>query len=245
MSFSSSSPAIIQSEDISFINSSTAAAIDEFLMQSPGYSIDQLMELAGLAVATASHQFIDNYQSTEKREDSCFSSNILVLCGPGNNGGDALVAARHLKQFGYNPIILYPKQGKGILFQNLVKQCNDLDIPFLNTTSTSNLSEIFENADFVIDGLFGFSFSGPPREPYSTLIALMKDTAKPVISIDIPSGWSVDEGDIYSTGFIPKAVISLTAPKQCMETFQGRHYLGGRYIVYFLHFIDLFIVRYF
>lgn len=45
--------------------------------------------------------------------------NILVVCGPGNNGGDGLVAARHLAQYGYNPSIYYPKEGKNELYQVL------------------------------------------------------------------------------------------------------------------------------
>lgn len=47
-------------------------------------------------------------------------NNILVVCGPGNNGGDGLVAARHLAQYGYNPSIYYPKEGKNELYQVLL-----------------------------------------------------------------------------------------------------------------------------
>ena len=64
------------------------------------FSLPQLMELAGLSVAQATHDFWRMKQS--KR--------ILVVCGPGNNGGDGIVAARHLQMFGYECSILYPKQ---------------------------------------------------------------------------------------------------------------------------------------
>lgn len=50
----------------------------------------------------------------------------ICITGPGNNGGDGLVAARHLKHFGYTPIVLYPKRSKGVIFENLVRQCQDL-----------------------------------------------------------------------------------------------------------------------
>ena len=57
-----------------------------------GFSVDQLMELAGLSVASAvqSEYAVDAF------------NRILVAAGPGNNGGDGLVAARHLHHFGYN-----------------------------------------------------------------------------------------------------------------------------------------------
>lgn len=65
------------------------------------FSIDQLMELAGLACAqTLAAVYPKN---THPR--------VLVCCGPGNQGGDGLVAARHLGLFGYKPTIFMPKKG--------------------------------------------------------------------------------------------------------------------------------------
>ncbi len=68
-----------------------AISLDEELMGPLGFSVDQLMELAGLSVASA--VLAEFPPSTHRR--------VLVIAGPGNNGGDGLVAARHLYHFGY------------------------------------------------------------------------------------------------------------------------------------------------
>ena len=71
---------------ISFLNAKDASAVDAELMGTLAFSIDQLMELAGLAVAQA----VEKVFATEGK-----SPKVLVLCGPQNNGGDGLVAARY------------------------------------------------------------------------------------------------------------------------------------------------------
>lgn len=95
------------------LDSETAKNIDKELMGEFSFSIDQLMELAGLSVAQAIFE--------------CYpGGSVLVVCGPGNNGGDGLVAARHLSLFGCSVTIVYPKPGKSELF--MVQTISWLDI---------------------------------------------------------------------------------------------------------------------
>ncbi|KAI9199723.1 YjeF N-terminal domain-containing protein [Polychytrium aggregatum] len=203
---------------IKLLSQKIAQQIDLDLMNPAlgGFSIDQLMELAGLSVAEAIHKVYDI--QTHRR--------VLVVAGPGNNGGDGLVAARHLRHFGYRPSIYYPKQPQKPLFMNLVTQCRNLDIPFVDDFPT----EIRQH-DLLVDGIFGFSFSGEIREPFASIIRTIKSASLPVASIDIPSGWDVENGNIGGDGLEPELLISLTAPKLCARHFKGKHhYLGGRFI---------------
>ncbi|XP_038827767.1 NAD(P)H-hydrate epimerase isoform X3 [Salvelinus namaycush] len=152
---------------------------------------------------------------------------LLVICGPGNNGGDGLVCARHLKLFGYAPTILYPKRPNKLLFQGLTTQCEKMDIPFL--TEMPEAMVVDKAYNLVIDAIFGFSFKGAVREPFGSILDVLKKTTVPIVSIDIPSGWDVEQGS--TDGLQPDMLISLTAPKKSAKHFCGRyHYLGGRFV---------------
>ncbi|KAJ1336068.1 NAD(P)H-hydrate epimerase [Microdochium nivale] len=194
---------------------------------------------------------------------------ILVACGPGNNGGDGLVAARHLFHYGYEPSIYYPKQGSNELYQpilvlrpsteapkilsilipssmtfvckwlrlallttalmqRLSKQLRDLEIPFVD-----DFLEAEQSADHIVDAIFGFSFSGEVREPFPAVIKALEETRRPVTSVDAPSSWSIESGPPGSgvgSKFMPDFLISLTAPKPLVKHFQGRHFIGGRFV---------------
>lgn len=204
------------------LNQRSAQALDIELMQVPGFTIDQLMELAGLAVAC----------SIAAAYPVSSFGRVLTVAGPGNNGGDALVAARHLKHFGYAPVVLYPKKSKKQLFLNMVTECEQLEIPFVEAFPGATEKEF----DLILDGIFGFSFDpkGGVRAPFdsilSSLVALQ--TKIPVASIDIPSGWHVEDGHMNKENMLhPDMLISLTAPKLCARHFTGKHhYLGGRFL---------------
>ena len=198
-----------------------ATAIDQELFNDYGFSVDQLMELAGQACA---HAIFKAHPPQE-------SKMTLVVCGPGNNGGDGLVCARHLNVLNpkFNPVIFYPKPNKKDLFLNLVKQCKKMEIPFIN--DMPSLDDLNKNYSVIVDGLFGFSYVGPPRSNIKPILEVMAKTDVPVACIDIPSGWHVEDGDVDNIGLQPHTLISLTGPKLCSKHFKGqRHFLGGRFV---------------
>ncbi|KAF2680513.1 apolipo protein A-I binding protein-like protein [Lentithecium fluviatile CBS 122367] len=200
------------------LSAKNAAVLDQELMTAGAFSIDQLMELAGLSVSQALYRL----QPLSK------GMRILVACGPGNNGGDGLVAARHLWHYGYQPTVYYPKQPKNELYQRLRKQLEDLKVPFTNDFPTA-----LQSTDHIIDAIFGFSFSGEVREPFPSVIEALRDTKIPVLAVDAPSSWNIEEGppsEGPGKGFMPDALISLTAPKPLVKWYTGRHFLGGRFL---------------
>jgi NAD(P)H-hydrate epimerase len=91
--------------------------------------------------------------------------------------------------------------------------------------------DIVDKSDIILDALFGFSFKGEVRDPYKDIINIFDRTTKPIVSVDIPSGWDVETGPTEHVKFQPDILVSLTAPKQCLNRFKGkRHFLGGRFV---------------
>ena len=209
------------SSGMRLLSQEEAQAIDQELFDGYGFSVDQLMELAGQACA---HAIFKAHPPQEGKS-------ALVVCGPGNNGGDGLVCARHLHVLNpkFNPVIFYPKPNKKDLFQNLVRQCRKMNIQFVEDMPSQE--DLKKDYSLVIDGLFGFSYVGPPRPSIMPILEAMANTEVPVASIDIPSGWHVEDGDVDNLRFQPHTLISLTAPKMCAKHFTGqKHFLGGRFV---------------
>ncbi|KAA0163762.1 hypothetical protein FNF31_02616 [Cafeteria roenbergensis] len=229
------------SSGLSLLRADDAASVDAELMSSPGFSVDQLMELAGLAVATAVHK---EFEGLAAERGGCLR--VLVLCGPGNNGGDGLVAARHLAHFGHKPAVVYPRMGSSDeakrLFGNLLRQLEDLDVPVVRDATPYSADVIRSSADVVVDALFGFSFKPPAREPFASLLAAVAEAASPaeadgecvrLASVDVPSGWEVNDGPQEgSPALSPHCVVSLTAPKPFARRLGAAtaHWLGGRFV---------------
>lgn len=158
----------------------------------------------------------------QKQKNRGIGINGLVI------GGDGLVAARHLKLWGYNPSIYYPKPSSKPLFQGLETQLKNLDIEFI-----SSLNSI-SNYQLIIDSIFGFSFKpeGGIREPFKQVIETVNETSIPILSVDIPSGWDVDDGFVEGGLREPDVLVSLTAPKPVANHLKDttQHYVGGRFV---------------
>lgn len=149
------------------------------------------------------------------------------------------MAARHLVLFGYEVGVVYPKRSKKEdHYADLVQQCEDVGLDILNEIPPESADGRY---DVIVDAIFGFSFKGEPREPFKTALRQISEAqgkgavdsnreGTVILSVDVPSGWNVDLGDTMGTGFKPDVLISLTSPKLCSRSFEGRHFVGGRFL---------------
>lgn len=158
---------------MNYLNQVEATNIDVELFTTYKYSVDQLMELAGLSCA---HAISKCYPL------SINSKRILVCCGPGNNGGDGLVAARHLAILGHHCDIYYPKRTEKDLYQNLVVQCQSFGgaIRFIANCPSSDAVTTSGEYRLIVDALFGFSFRPPVRESFLPIMKILTDSTVPI-----------------------------------------------------------------
>jgi len=122
-------------------------------------------------------------------------------------------------------------QHKKPIFEGLQKQLKNLHIKFDNE---SKFEDLAKDTDLIVDALFGFSFKPPVREPFDEAIKVMESGVKPVLAVDTPSSWHVEDGpqnEGIGSKYMPDYLISLTAAKPNVGHFKGKkHFIGGRFL---------------
>ncbi|MDR5584128.1 NAD(P)H-hydrate epimerase [Paenibacillus larvae] len=175
-----------------------------------------LMENAGRAVAA---------EVAEQARRS--GQRWLVLAGKGNNGGDGLVAARHMTEAGLDVGLVYavPKerlQGDALIQRNIVDQLGLPEIPL----ATLLQEKAGGKWDGVVDALLGTGTIGNPKEPYASLIKWVKQSGLPVVSVDVPSGVNVDSGAVYTPCIKADVTVTFACKKRGLLQFPAASYAG-------------------
>ncbi len=166
----------------------------------------ELMERAGYAVARTTMELL-------RRKDA---RSVLLLAGKGHNGGDAIVAARHLAGAGCQPALVLlcrrnELQGETLQhFQKLVNAVRVLELPTLDQFAEM-VGEI--QPAVVVDGLLGTGLKGEVREPYATAIKVINGLHRPVVAIDIPSGLDSDTGEVRGVCVRADTTVTMGLPK--------------------------------
>ena len=105
-----------------------------------------------------------------------------VLCGPGNNGGDGFVAARHLRQRGFD-VRVFLIGDRAALKGDAAEMARRWPIPIRPATA-----DPLQSMNLVIDAIFGAGLSRAPEGEVAELITEVNDSGLPVLAVDVPSG---------------------------------------------------------
>ena len=187
-----------------------------------GLELGWLMENAGKAVAEVARKELGKVSGKK----------ILVLAGKGNNGGDALVAARFLHNWGAkvshvtasHPDELAPltKEHNGTLRSMYVMP--------LYQTDSFKIEPLLKQADLVIDGLLGYNLHGDPEGFYAQLIDLVNGSGKKVLAVDNPSGLDLDTGEARKPCIKADITVTFTLPKKGLFLGEGKKLAGKIYL---------------
>ena len=171
-----------------------------------------LMEHAGVAV-------VDVVRSLVRPEEGA----VVIVCGSGNNGGDGLVAARHLANKGY-PVAVYlakaPEQFKGDALSNL-KMLRHFPVLI------KEFSEFpVDTVSIVIDALLGTGTKGEITGTCREAIDCLNRCGKPIIAVDIPSGIDADTGEILGAAVKASLTVTMALPKKGMLAPAAKDHCG-------------------
>lgn len=176
-----------------------------------------LMEKAGLAAATLARELTDD------------GLPILILVGPGNNGGDALVAARHLKAAWFAVDIVFTGDAQ--------KLPPDAAAAYAAWTACGGetLREIppAGNYGLVIDGLFGIGLARDLDDRHAVLVDTVNAMDAPILALDVPSGLCADTGRVLGTAVAADHTLTFIGIKPGLCTLDGPDHVG------MLHATDL------
>lgn len=183
-----------------------------------GTSEAQLMEEAGLAVAQECWMLLGSLEGRR----------IAVLAGPGNNGGDGLVAARHLSEWGAEVVVFAPL---GRAADDNLQQLQERDVAIIESPPAE--AQFLGDADLVIDALLGIGHSrsidagSALGESLAALAAARRRSPAPrVVAVDLPSGLDADTGEVDPLSVEPDVTVTFGLPKVGMYQAPGSGIVG-------------------
>lgn len=177
-----------------------------------------LMEEAGWGVARAARTLLGG---TAGRR-------IVAVCGKGNNGGDGLVAARHLARLGagVTVVLCEPPAAGGAPAANL-----ELFRPLGRVCSLQQAAREIERADLVVDAVLGVGLRRAPEGAAAVGIAAIAAARPPVVSVDVPSGVDADTGAVPGIAVTAAVTVTLGGLKPGLLFHPGRA-RAGRVVVH-------------
>lgn len=188
-----------------------------------------LMQRAGQASAEAASMILHRQTGQEADAKIIFDANILVIAGPGNNGGDACDAASRLAESGLQVTVLLlaaPQAEHSAEARQALVRLNQSGAHLENFSA---LPAIIQSPwDLVIDGLFGIGLTRPISGIFQSVVEAINAFSCPVLALDLPSGLDADTGSIVGGCIALRAThtISFIGDKPGLHTGHGRDFAG-------------------
>jgi hydroxyethylthiazole kinase-like uncharacterized protein yjeF len=149
--------------------------------------------------------------------------NVLVLAGPGNNGGDAFVVARWLREWFFDVTVVFPVDAG--------KLPPDAAAAHQAFLAAGGVTDPCVPADWrgalIVDGLFGIGLKRAPSAEYAALINWANASGVPILALDVPSGLDADTGEAFVPAIRASATATFIALKPGLLTGSGVDLCGA------------------
>lgn len=207
--------------NIPFITADQMREVDRAMIEDYGILLLQMMENAGRSLAQLARARFLKGDPRGRR--------VLVLAGKGGNGGEGLVCARRLHNWGAE-----------IQVWGAVELSNMAEAPRLQATILERMSVPIHvagrqvslpPADLIIDALIGYSMRGAPAGGAADLIRAVREQERaPLLSLDLPSGVDATTGAVHDPSIIATATLTLALPKEGLRGQGARDHVGELYL---------------
>lgn len=192
------------------VDSEQMKRIDNYTIQEMKIPGMVLMERAAEAVVTVMKKKIS------------LLDRILVVCGPGNNGGDGIAAGRILFLQGYDVAILF--LGEADKATQAMRDQYDIAVKMgIRIENSNKLPEY----TIIIDSIFGVGLSREVSGEYEQIILRINELNKTVFAVDIPSGISADSGRVMKVAIRAEETITFGFHKKGLLLYPGAEYAGN------------------
>jgi NAD(P)H-hydrate epimerase len=161
------------------------------------------------------------------------TSRVLIACGPGNNGGDGGVVARHLDAWGYPVrVAWFARAGQlrgdaAVQWHILARSGIDQSAwPDEDSHEPARLDALMAGSDWVVDALLGTGLTRPVEGALRAVIEAINRSGKPVLALDLPSGLDADSGRPLGAAVRARATATFVAPKLGFDAPGAAGYTG-------------------
>jgi len=201
---------------LAYLTAGEVADADRAATEEYGVSVTSLMENAGVAVATVAKELLGG---------NAGGRTVCVLAGKGNNGGDGLVAARHLRSWGaeVEVVIAGDRSDLREVPAKQAEAAEGMGIPFFGPGRDFD-------AQLIIDSLLGYGSTGNPREPVARLIRRANSKKRSVLAVDIPSGLDATTGAPGEPCIVANATVTFGFPKTGFLNPDSRRFVGDLFL---------------
>lgn len=200
--------------------------LDKLMIEYYNLNVTRMMEIAGLTTALMCQKIVG--KKLKKK--------IILFAGKGNNGGDTICAARHLMNFGFQPVLVLigvssklKKDPKEQL--KIYKKIKGKLIEIKKNKEFNKLEKELKKADLIIDGLIGYNLKGQPHGLIAKTIEKINSSNVKVLAIDVPSGLNTTTGK-FENCVKANYTLTLSLPKKGLLKKQAKQKIGKLYLSY-------------